>query len=105
MVHVGDVALVDLQVHAQVHGRPQVVLDVLALQLADGFLEQLRVHLEADGFQGAALLAAEEGPRAADLEVQRRHAEAAAQIAELLDRGEPLLRDLRQAVLAESVEA
>ena len=46
----------------------------------------------------AALLAAEQVAGAANLEVERRDAEAAAEIAELLDRGEPLLRDRRQVV-------
>ena len=46
----------------------------------------------------AALLAAEQVAGAADLEVERRDAEPAAQIAELLDRGQALLGDRRQVV-------
>ncbi len=79
LVHVGDVGLVDPQVDAQVDRRADVVLDLLALQLLDRLLEELHVHVEADGFDVAALLAAEEVAGAADLEVQRRDAEAAAQ--------------------------
>ena len=54
-------------------------------------LEQLHVHLEADGLDVPALLAAEQVAGAANLEVERRDAEAAAEIAELLDRRQPLL--------------
>ena len=99
LVHVGDVAFVDLEVDAEVHRRAHVVFDVLALQLAHGFLEQLHVHLEADGIDVPALLTAEQIARAANLEVERGHAEAAAEIAELLDGGEPLARDRRQRFL------
>ena len=94
----GTYELVDPQVDAQVDRRAQVVFEVLALELADGLLEQLHVHLEADGIDVTALLAAEQIAGAADLEVERRHAEAAAEVAELLDRREPLLRDRRQIV-------
>ena len=94
----GDVRLVDLQVDAQVHGRADVVFELLALELAHGLLEQLHVHLEADGVDLPALLAAEQVAGAANLEVERRDAEAAAEIAELLDRRQPLLRDRRQVV-------
>ena len=51
-----------------------------------------------DGFDVAALLAAEEVAGAANLEVERRDAEPAAEIAELADGREPLLRDRRQRV-------
>ncbi len=46
-----------------------------------------------------ALLAAQEIAGAADLQVERRHAEAAAEIAELLDRRQPLARNRRQRLL------
>ena len=82
----------------QVDGRAHVVFEFLALQLADRLLEQLHVHLEADGLDVPALLAAEQVAGAADLEIERRHAESAAEVAELLDRGEPLLRNRRQVV-------
>ena len=67
-----------------------LVLDLLALELPDRLLEQLHVHVEADRLDVAALLAAEQVAGAADLEVERRDAEAAAEIAELADRREPL---------------
>src|SRR6185436_14160367 len=56
LVHVGDVALVDPQVHAQVDVGPDIVLDLLALQLLDGLFEELHVHVEADRLDLAALL-------------------------------------------------
>ena len=83
----------------QVDGRAHVVFDLLALQLADGLLEQLHVHLEADRVDLAALLAAEQVAGAANLEIERGDAEPAAEVAELLDRREPLLRDRREVVL------
>ena len=83
----------------QVDRRAHIVFEIFALELADGFFEQLHVHLEADGVDVTALLAAEEVAGAANLEVERGHAEAAAQIAELLDRREPLARDRRQRFL------
>ena len=95
----GTYDVVDPQVDAQIHRRAHVVLELLALELADGLLEQLHVHLEADGVDLPALLAAEQVAGAANLEVERGDAEAAAEIAELLDRREPLLRDRRQVVL------
>src|SRR5205085_7926977 len=80
------------------HRRAQVVLDLLAFQLTDRLLEQLHVHLEANGVDLAALLAAEQVAGAADFEVERGDPESAAEIAELLDRGEAFLRDRRQIV-------
>ena len=76
-----------------------VVLELLALQLPDRLLEQLHVHVEADRLDVPALLAAEQVAGAADLEVERGDAEAAAQVAELADRRQPLLRDRRERVL------
>ena len=99
LVHVGDVLVVDLQIDAQVNRRADIVLDLLALQLAHGFFEQLRIHLEADGLHVAALFAAEQIAGAADFEVERGDTESAAEIAELLDCGEPLLGHRRQASL------
>src|SRR5207247_738142 len=64
----------------------------------DRLLEELHVHLESDGLDVTALLAAKQIPGAANLEIERGHAESAAEIAELLDRGQPLLRDRRQVV-------
>ena len=60
-----------------------LVLDLLALELADGLLEQLHVQVEADRLDVPALLAAEQVAGAADLEVERGDAEAAAEVAEL----------------------
>ena len=49
-----------------------------------------------DGLDVAALLAAEQIAGAANLEVEGRHPESAAKIAEFANGGEPLLRDRRQ---------
>ena len=67
-------------------------------ELLDRLLEELHVHVEADRVDLPALLAAEQVAGAADLEVERGDAEAAAEIAELADRRQPLLGDRRQVV-------
>ena len=76
-----------------------IVLELFALQLANGLLEELHDISNPSDLDVAALLAAEQVAGAADLEVERGDAEPAAQIAELLDRGEPLLGHRRQVVL------
>jgi hypothetical protein len=92
LIHVGDVRLVEPEVHLQVDDGAHIVFEILALQLADRLLQELHVHLEADGIDVAALLAAEQVAGAANLEIEGGHAESAAEIAELLDRGKPLPR-------------
>ena len=82
----------------EVDGRAPIVLEIFALEFANRLLEELGVHLEADRLDVPALLAAEQVAGAADLEVERRDAEAAAERAELLDRRKPLARHLRQRV-------
>src|SRR5205085_11876982 len=52
----------------------------------------------ADRFDVSALFAAEQVAGTADLQVERRDTEAAAEIAELLDRRQPFFRDRRQIV-------
>src|SRR5438876_268227 len=71
-----------------------------AAQLAHCLLEQVRVELEADRRDVPRLLLAEQVPGAADLEVVGREAEAAAQVVELLQDAETLLRLGRDQVLA-----
>src|SRR5437867_13307560 len=70
-----------------------VVFELLPLQFPDGLLEQLHVHLEPERFDMPALLTSEQIARATNLEVQCGDAESAAKVAELLDRGKPLLRN------------
>src|SRR4051794_25214985 len=89
-VLVADVRLGDVDVDAEVHRGLDLLLDALPLHLADGLLEHLRVHLEADGGDLAGLLAAEDVARAADLEVLGGDAEAGAEVGELLDGGQAL---------------
>ena len=71
----------------------------LALQLLDRLLEKLHVHVEADGLDVPALFAAEQVSGAANLEVESRDAEPAAEIAELPDRRQPFLGDGRERIL------
>ena len=67
-----------------------------ALELVDGLFEHGGVHLEADGFDVAGLLAAEHVAGAAEFEVERGDFEAGAEVGELLERGEAAAGDLCQ---------
>ncbi len=96
LVHVGHVGVGDAEVHLQVHHRPHVVVEIFALQFLDRVFEELHVHLEAHGVDLPALLTTQQIAGAADLEVERGDAEAAAEVAELLDRRQALLRHRRQ---------
>ena len=64
-----------------------------AFPLGDGALHHLAVHIEADGFDVAMLLAAEKIACAAKFQVERGDAEASAEVAEFLEGGEALARD------------
>ena len=64
----------------------------LALELADRLGDHLAVEVEADRGDVARLLAAEQVARAADLEVAHRDLEARAEVGELADRLQPLVR-------------
>ena len=63
-----------------------------ALQLAHGALQHRGVELEADGFDVAALLAAQQVAGAAQFQIERGDFEARAQVAELFQRGQPAAR-------------
>ena len=67
-----------------------------ALHLADGALEHLGVEFEADGFDVAALLAAQQIAGAAQFEIERGDFEARAQIGKFLQRRQPAARDRRE---------
>ena len=67
---------------------PDLVLGFLALQFLDRLLEQLLRTCRADG--SSALLATEQ-VAGANLEVQRRDAESAAEVTELADCRQPFL--------------
>ena len=70
--------------------RAHLVFDLLPLQLPHGLVEQLHIEVEPDRFDVPALFPSEQVARAANLEVERRDPEPAAQVAELPNRGEPL---------------
>ena len=67
-----------------------------ALQLADGLIQQPHIGIEADGVDVAMLLASQQIPGAAKLQVEGRDLEAGPQVAELLQRRQALARDLAQ---------
>ena len=70
---------------------------LLALQLLHRLFQQLHVHVETDRVDVPVLLAAQQVARAAQFQVQRRDLEARAQVGELLQRRQPLARDLASA--------
>ena len=65
----------------------------LAFPLGHRPFHHLAVHVEAHRLDMAVLLAAQQIPRPAEFQVQRRNAKSRAQIAEFLQRREPLPRD------------
>ena len=70
--------------------------DLLALQLAHGLFQQAHVRVEADRVDVPVLLAAQQIAGAAQLQIERGDLEAGAQVAEFLERRQPLARDLGQ---------
>ena len=77
---VRDVIVRDLDVEAQVKRGADFRLGRGALQFLRGLLEHSQVKVDADGVQVAGLLRAQQVPRAAQFEVQRRQAKARAQV-------------------------
>ena len=69
---------------------------LFAAQLAHRVFQHPHVHIEADRVDMAVLLAAQQIARAAQFQIERRDLESRAQIAELLQRRQPLARDFRQ---------
>ena len=67
-----------------------------ALHFANRAIKHLRVELETDGFDVAALLASKQVSRTAELKIKRRDFEAGAQIGKFLESGEAAARDGRQ---------
>src|SRR2546429_1795599 len=79
-----DVVLRDAHVKAQAERGAQVRGDFFALQLGNGALQHLAIHIEADRFDVAVLLAAEHVAGAAKLEIECGNAESGTQFAEFL---------------------
>ena len=84
LIFFGDVALVDAEADAEVELGRGALLAVFALELADGFFEHRGIHLEADGLDVAALLAAEHVACAAEFEVEGGDLESGAEVGEFL---------------------
>src|SRR5262249_14648024 len=94
LIHVPDVRLVDPEIDAKIDGGSDVLFDFLAFEFAYGLFEQLHVQLEPERVDVAALLSAQQVAGASYLEIEGRHAEAAPEIAELLDGSQSLLGNL-----------
>jgi len=60
-----------------------------ALQLADSFLQQAHINVEAHGVDVAVLLAAQQVPRPVQLQIERGNPKLCAQVAEFLQRRQP----------------
>ena len=67
-----------------------------ALQFADSLFQETHVGIEADGVDVAMLLAPQQIPGAAKLQIQRGDLEAGSQVAELLQRRQALARDFAE---------
>src|SRR5439155_16108128 len=93
-VFAGDVVLRDADVKAQAERGAQVRGYFFALELRDGALQHLAIHIEADGLDVTVLLAAEHIARPAKLEVERGDPESGAQLAEFFHCGEALAGDV-----------
>src|SRR6266851_852932 len=93
-IFAGDVVLRDSNVKAKAEGGAEVGRAFLAFQFGNGALQHLTVHVEADGFDVAVLLAAEHVAGAAQLEVERGDAESGTQFAEFLHGGEAFAGDV-----------
>src|SRR5437762_2739694 len=89
-----DVVLRDAHVKAQAERGAQVRGDFFALQLGNGALQHLAIHIEADRFDVAVLLAAEHVAGAAKLEIECGNAESGTQFAEFLHGGEAFAGDV-----------
>jgi hypothetical protein len=79
LLHRGHVILGDKRIQAAIEGRQHVALEGLALVLRDGLGDEVLVGLVAHRDDVAALFAAEQVARAADLEVAHGDAEACAE--------------------------
>ena len=88
---------VDIAVDLGIEAR---LLLQLALLLLHGGVQQLTVQIVADGLHVAMLLCAQDIARTADLEVTHRDPDARAELGELADRLQALLRLLRQHLTA-----
>ncbi len=96
LVFFGDIALVDTESDAEIELRGGALFAAFALELLDGCFEHGGVELEADGFDVAALFAAEHVAGAAELEIESGDFEAGAEIAEFLECGETAARDFSE---------
>src|SRR5262245_15502647 len=97
---VGDVAVGDVRRETELDLGLHLDVAPLAAQLLHRLFHHLRVELEADRGDVARLLLAEQVAGAANLEIVRRQPKSAAQVVELLQHAQPLLRVLGDHVLA-----
>ncbi len=93
---VGDVLGRNANVEAQIESGVDFERHFFAFQLVHRLLQQPDVHVEADRADVPVLFAAQNVAGAAQLQIERRDLEPRAQVAEFLQRGQPLARDLAQ---------
>ena len=95
LIFFGDVVGVDAHGDAEVEDGGGVGgLFAVAFEFVDGLFEHAGIHLEADGFDVAGLLAAEHVACAAKFEVECGDFEAGSEVGELLEGGEATAGDL-----------
>ncbi len=96
LMFVGNVLGGNADVEPEIQRRVNLQRRLLALELVHRLFQQPDVHVEPDRADVAVLLAAQNIARAAQFQIERGDLESGAQIAELLERGQPLARDLAQ---------
>ena len=93
-IFAGDVVLRDSNVKAEAERGAEIGSDFFAFEFGDGPLQHLAIHIEADGFDMAVLLAAEHVASAAQFEVESGDAESGAEFAEFFHGGEAFAGDV-----------
>ena len=96
LVFFGDVVSGDADVEAEIELGFGFVGSGFAFHFADGALEHLRVKLEADGFDVAALFAAEHVAGAAEFEIEGGDFESGTEVGKFFERGEAAAGDGRE---------
>ena len=91
-----DIPLGDMRLDLQIQQALGLLRPLLALFLRDRIAEQLQIEVVADGLHVAVLFAAEQAPRAADLEVAHRNLKARTEFRKFPDCRKALLCDFRK---------
>src|SRR5580698_6383604 len=91
---IGDVARGNPNLQTKIEHGVDLGRNLFSLELLHSLLEQANIRVVAYGFDVAVLFTAEQVPRAAQLQIERRDFEPGAQVAEFLQRRQTLARNL-----------